>query len=460
LKVGEGESGLGETEGVRTLLGDPKRAIVKLSVPTIIGMSVQTVYNLADAFWVAGLGADALAAIGFFFPFFFMVMAVATGLGIGTASAISRRIGAGDKRGADRVASQSVGLMVSLGAALSLPLLIYSGRIFSSIGAGPAAAMATSYARIMFSGITVVFLANVGNSILRAEGDAKRAMRAMVLGSVLNIVLDPVFIYPLGLGVRGAAWASIFSMSISAGVLMWWLLIRADTYVSIRLVNLRFSRDVVVDILRVGAPSSFQQLSMSFTILVLNLIIVRVGGTDGVAVYSTGWRVVTVAILPLLGIASAVVPVVGAAYGAREFGKLRESFVYACRLGLAVEGVIGAATLLLAPEISAVFTYSPGARRISGDLTCFLQVIWIFYPGAALGIPASSVFQGTGRGLNALAATLLRTIVLSPPLCILFSSALGLGLVGVWMGLDLSNLLGSGVSYLWARHHISSISNR
>ena len=89
---------------------------------------------------------------------------------------------------------------MSLGAALSLPLLIYSGRIFISIGAGPAAAMATAYARIMFSGITAVFLANVGNSTLRAEADAKRAMRAMVLGSVLNIVLDPVFIYPPGWG--------------------------------------------------------------------------------------------------------------------------------------------------------------------------------------------------------------------------------------------------------------------
>jgi len=107
---------------------------------------------------------------------------------------------------------------------------------------------------------------------------------------------------------------------------------------------------------------------------------------------------VTVAILPFLRIASAVMPVAGAAYGAREFGKLRDSFVYACKLGLAVEGVIGAATLLLAPEISAVYPYSRGAPRILGDLTLLIQVIWMFYPGAALGIPASPVFQGTGVG--------------------------------------------------------------
>jgi len=100
--------------------------------------------------------------------------------------------GAGDKRGADRVACQSLGLMVSLGAAFSLPLLIYSGRIFISIGAGPAAAMATSYARIMFSGITAVFLANVGNSILRAEG-GQATDEGDGPGSVPNVVLELVF---------------------------------------------------------------------------------------------------------------------------------------------------------------------------------------------------------------------------------------------------------------------------
>lgn len=97
-----------ETEGIKILLGDPKKAIIKLSVPMIVAMSVQTVYNVVDAIWVSGVGADALSAVGFFFPFFFTMMALATGLGIGGGSAISRRIGAKDKEGADIVAAHTM----------------------------------------------------------------------------------------------------------------------------------------------------------------------------------------------------------------------------------------------------------------------------------------------------------------------------------------------------------------
>ncbi|UCC12802.1 MAG: MATE family efflux transporter, partial [candidate division WOR-3 bacterium] len=101
-----------QTEGVATLLGNPKKAIIKLSVPMIIALSVQTIYSFVDALWVAGLGADALSAVGFFFPFFIMIMALANGLGVGGGSAVSRRIGAGDKAGADKVAAHTMVLML------------------------------------------------------------------------------------------------------------------------------------------------------------------------------------------------------------------------------------------------------------------------------------------------------------------------------------------------------------
>jgi len=103
-----------ETKGIKTLLGDPKKAIITLSLPMIVAMSVQTIYNVVDAIWVSGLGADALSAVGFFFPFFFMLMAIATGIGIGGSSAVSRRIGARDKKGADNVAAHTVVIMLLL----------------------------------------------------------------------------------------------------------------------------------------------------------------------------------------------------------------------------------------------------------------------------------------------------------------------------------------------------------
>ncbi|MCK5561331.1 MAG: MATE family efflux transporter, partial [Thermoplasmata archaeon] len=117
------------TAGVRTLMGDPKKAIIKLAWPMIIAMSVNTIYNLVDAIWVSGLGRDALAAVGFFFPFFFMAISISTGIGIGGGAAISRRIGAKDKSGVDSVGSHTIMLMVIIAIIFTVPFLIFSENI-------------------------------------------------------------------------------------------------------------------------------------------------------------------------------------------------------------------------------------------------------------------------------------------------------------------------------------------
>ncbi|MDY6958112.1 MAG: MATE family efflux transporter, partial [Halobacteriota archaeon] len=325
------------------LLGDPKRAIVQLSIPMIIGMSVHTIYNLVDAIWVAGLGSDALAAVGFVFPIFFMLMGIATGLGTGGGAAISRMIGAKDKKGADSVAVHTIVIMLILVVVFTIPLLIFSSAIFTGMRAGSATEMSVEYARVIFAGTIFVFFTNIANALLRAEGDAKRAMQAMVFGTFLNIALDPIMIYTLEMGVAGAAWATVISLVITSILMMYWLIFKKDTYISLNFGNFRFDRDIVIDILRVGLPASVMQLSMAFTMLIMNLIIVMVNSTDGVAVYTTGWRVVTIAILPLLGISTAVVSVSGAAFGAKSFEKLNVVHLYSIRIGLMIEATIAVA---------------------------------------------------------------------------------------------------------------------
>jgi len=443
-----------KTDGVKTLLGEPRRAIIKLAIPMIVAMSVHTIYNFVDALWVSGLGPDALSALGFFFPFMFMSIALATGLGVGSTSSISRRIGAGDKVGADNVAVHTIIIMVIIATCFSIPLYIFAEDIFRQIGAAQTLEMTLSYARILFAGIIVLFFSNIANAILRAEGDTKRAMYAMVLGAVINIVLDPIFIYTLDLGVSGAAYATVLSMGITSMLLSYWLFFKADTYVSFAFRSFSFDSHIIRDIFKVGLPATVQQFSMSLTMLVMNIIIVEVGGTDGVAVYSTGWRVSTIAILPLLGIATAVVPVGGAAFGARAYDKLKGIFQYAIRIGLIMEVVIGIATFVLAPQIAGLFTQAEGAGRIADDLITFLRIILLFYPSAAFGIMSSSIFQGTGKGVNSLIATLLRTVIFTPPLSYILAITLGFKLPGVWWGLVVANILGAIISFSWVTIYI------
>ena len=447
-----------QTEGVKTLLDEPKKAIIRLALPMIVAMSVQTIYNFVDAIWVSGLGADALSAVGFFFPFFFMTMAIATGIGLGGGSAISRRIGARDKRGADNVAVHTVVIMFLAAVFLTVPLFIFAEKIFTLLGAGRTLAMAVSYARIMFVGTLIIFFANIANAILRSEGDVKRAMFAMVLGAVINIVLDPIFIYTFGLGVAGAAWATILSFSVTSLLLFNWLFFKKNSYVSFSFRKFRFKRDIVRDILRVGLPASAQQLSMSFTMLFINLILVRVAGTDGVAIYTIGWRVATIATLPLLGIATAVVSVSGAAFGQGAFKKLNITLMHALKIGVTIEVIVGIGVFFLAPQITAVFTRAQGATRIASDLVVFLRIMCFFYLATAFGMFSSSIFQGIGKGINALIATIVRSIALTLLFSILFAIILKMGLIGVWLGIALGNTIGSTVAFLWVKSYIRGLS--
>lgn len=447
-----------ETEGVKTLLGDPKKGIIKLALPMIIGLSAQTIYNVTDAIWVSGLGADALAAVGFFFPFFFLLMALATGISVGGSSAISRKIGSRNKEDADSVAIHSLIIGFILAISVGVPFFIFSDNIFSKMGAGRVTEMATGYARILFGGSIFIFFSNIANGILRGEGDAKRAMYALLLGSTLNIFLDPLFIYTFGLGVEGAAWATLISIIITSALLFNWLFLRKDTYVSIHFQKFKFKLGIIKEILKVGFPASVVQLSMSLSILALNIIVVKAGGTDGVAVFTTGWRVVMIGTLPLLGMATAVTAITGSAYGAKDIKKLDTAYIYAIKIGFLIEAGVALFTYAFAPWITMIFTYSQGAERIADDLTIFLKIITIFYPFVAFGMFSSAMFQGVGKGINSLMVTLLRTIILTAPLAYILS--MNFGLKGVWIGIVVGNIMGAITAFIWGRFHVKKLFER
>jgi putative MATE family efflux protein len=445
------------TSGMQTLAGDPKKAIIKLGLPMMFAMSIQTVYNLVDTFWVSGLGSEALAAVGFVFPFFFASIAISTGLGVGGGSAISRKFGAKDKQGADNVAVHTMILMLVLSILFAVPLFFFAESIFTSIGAGSTVGMATSYGKVIFAGSLFIFFPNVANAILRSEGDTKRAMNAMILGSVLNIILDPILIYTFDMGIVGAAWATVISLGVTAALMFNWLFFRRDTYITFDFRDFRFDRGILKDIFRVGFPASVQQSSMALMMLIMNVIIISVSDTDGVAVYTVGWRVATIAIAPVMGISTAVVTLSGFAYGAGSYEKLSSSHIYATKIAFLVETGIAVLTFILAPQIAYVFTMSESASHITGDLVVFIRIICLFYPMVSLGMLSSSLFQGIGKGVNALIATILRTLVYVPAFAALFAIYFGYGLAGIWWGIVVGNIIGSFVIFAWARLHISSL---
>ncbi|AKB82021.1 MATE family drug/sodium antiporter [Methanosarcina barkeri 3] len=456
-EVSAGYSGKKETDGVKILQGDPKKAIIKLSIPMIVAMSVQTIYSLIDTYWVSGLGADALAAMGFVFPFFFISMALSNGIGIGGGSAISRMIGARDKAGADNVAVHTIIVIILLSIAFTVPFYLFAPQLFALAGAGKATGLAVAYARAIFLGSIIIFFSNVANAILRSEGDSKRAMKAMILGGVLNVILDPIFIYTLNMGIAGAAWATVLSIGVSCVMMANWLFFKKDTYVAFNFKDFRFEKSIVKEIFSVALPASAQQLSMSLSMIFMNYIIVLVSSTDGVAVYATGWRIATIATSPLLGMATAVISVCGAAIGAHDYIKAKAALSYSTRVGFLIECVAGAFIFAFAMPIASIFTQSEGGAHITDDLAHFLRVMCTFYPMLALGLFSSSFFQGAGKGLNSLIATLLRTIVFTPLFAALLAFTFNMGQVGAWWGLVIGNGIGSLLMYIWAEYFLKAL---
>ncbi len=447
-----------KTHGVRMLLGDPKKAVLKLSIPMIIAMSVQTIYNLTDAFWVSLLGANELAATGFVFPVFFMVMALSTGVGMGATSALSRRIGSRDKKGADNVGIHAIILGLLISILITIPLFVLAENIFAAMGAGEVVGpLSVSYGQIIALGFPFMFFTNISNAILRGEGDTKRAMYAMVFGSVLNIVLDPILIFGLDMGIAGAALATSLSIGVTCIPIIYWLGIKKDTFVSLNWPDFKFEKDILKDIVRVGIPASVAQLSMSIMLVILNGIIVMVGSTDGVAIYSTGWRIASLALMPTLGIAAALVSVAGATFGEKAYEKTNIVHLYGTRLAVMWELTISLFVFVFASQIASVFTQSVDSARLFEDLTLFLRIMSLSYVFIPFGMLSGSMFQAVGRGGPALVVTLLRTIILAPIFAILFAFVFGDGLVGIWWGIVFGNAIGPSLGFSWIRKYLNDL---
>lgn len=443
------------TKGVKILLGDPKKAILKLSAPMMLAMLLQALYNIADGIWVAGLGADQLAAVGLFFPFFIIIVALGAGIGVGGSSAISRRIGERNKAVAEDTGAHTIVFAILVALVISVAALPFTGPLFSSLsGNGEVGRMAADYARILFAGAAVLVFSHIAGAILRGEGAAKKAMYGMAVGSCLNIVLDPLFIYGFGLGVVGAAWATLISIAISAALFSYWLFIQKKTYLRITFRDFKPKLGILREILSVGFPSSLAQLSMSVAMIVLNIVVIQAGGTDGVAVFTSGWRIVMVGTIPLLGMATGVVAVTGAAFGAKNKEKLKTAYLYAVKIGVLIELSVGILVAVFAGPISYIFSYSKGASRIQETLVVFLRITAVFYPAVPLGMLTSAMFRGIGKGTRSLIVTVLRTIILQVPICYLLGITFGFGLNGVWTGIVIANLIAVSVTFSWGKYTV------
>ncbi len=443
--------------GVDVMLGNPKHALIKMSIPLIVSLLITSFYNLIDAAWVSGIGADALAGVGFFTPIFMILVGFGNGLGSGAAFAISKYIGEEDKTKADNASIHSILIDIILSVVITILLLIFLNPILALMGAGQTIGYATDYGVIILSGSIFIILSNALYGIFRGEGDTKRPMYAMIASAVLNMVLDPIFIYSLNLGVKGAAVATIISAIFVILILVYWFYFKRDTYLKPYLGNFKFKRDISMDIVKVGIPASIQLLNNAFFAALFSALLAFVGSTDSVAVYSTGWRIVTIGTTPLLAIGTALISVIAANYGARNFENIQIAHRYAMRVSIVISIIVAILTNVFAGDIASIFASSGSSVRIAGELTSFLSWIVIYYPTMAVGVASTYVFQGVGRGLTAMFQTIMRETGFTIFFAYLLAVVFGFGVWGAWMGIVLGEVVSNNITMVWADWYIKKL---
>lgn len=446
-----------DSSNVGVMLGNPKRALLKMSLPLIVSLLISSFYNLIDAAWVSGLGADALAGVGFFTPIFMVLVGFGNGLGAGASFAISKYIGEENKLKADNASIHSILLDIIVSLVLTIVLLVFLNPILKIMGAGQTINYAVDYGMILLIGSIFIILSNALYGVFRGEGDSKRPMYAMIASAILNIILDPIFIYTLNLGVRGAAIATLISAVFVILILIYWFYIKKDTYLKPNLSNFNFNKDISRDIIKVGIPASIQLLNNAFFAAVFSALLVYVGSTDSVAVYSTGWRIVIISTTPLLAIGTALISVIAANFGAKNYKNIQIAHRYAMKVSLMLAVVVMVFTNVFAGEISSIFTSGGSSARISAELTSFIAWIVIYYPTMAVGVPSTYVFQGIGKGITAMFQTIMRETGFTIFFAVLFAVVLNYGVWGAWMGIVLGEIVSNNLTGIWADLEIKKL---
>lgn len=331
------------------------KALLALGLPTMIGMLINALYNLADTYFVGGLGTDQMAAVTVAFPLGQVVVGLGLLFGNGAAAYLSRLLGRGDKDTANKVASTSIYSSILIGAIVILCSIVFLKPILKQIGAIESVmpyAVAYSSIYITFS-IFNVFNVTM-NNIVSSEGAAKTAMCALMAGAVLNVILDPIFIYVLNLGVAGAAIATAFSQIVSTLVYLCYIL-RKKSVFNFRIKECCFSKEIMSEILKIGIPTLIFQLLTSLSIGMINDAAKEYGGS-ALAAMGPLTKIMSMGSLIVFGFLKGFQPIAGFSYGAKKFDRLHEAIKTSILWSTIFCVVFGLATTIFSTGIMALFT--------------------------------------------------------------------------------------------------------
>jgi putative MATE family efflux protein len=404
-------------------------------------------YNIIDTFWVARLGHEPIAALTVILPYSIIIMAIGVGTGVGVSSLVSRRFGEGDIAVTNRIAGQIFSLTIVFGGAFLVAAVFFADEILTLCGATPdIMEYGRQYLTVIGFGGFFVFFGMVSSELLRGSGDAVRPMIFMITAGIINIILDPFLIFGWwifpDMGVRGAALATVIAQGVGAVLALLYIVARKSAY-RIKLSYLKPDFNIIKDIYRVGLPSMLTEVSESVCFILLNNVLAGYGSM-AIAAIGIIIRVVDFAFMPIIGIAEALLPIIGFNYGARIWKRMWGSLKLAGTWLVVLLGIAVIIMEILAPQLVGIFSQESEMLDLAVPA---MRIVIIGLPIIGLSIIFVVTFQAMGKGREVLLLSLARQFIFFIPSIYLLPGFMGV--TGVWAAMPVSDVCGFLVTGFW-----------
>ena len=419
-------------EGITPLL-------FRISLPLMISMLVQALYNIVDSMFVARLSETALTAVSLAFPLQNLLIAFGVGTGVGMASFLSRKLGERDEESATKVAGNGISIasitwavFAVLGLTVVKPFLNLFSDDAELLG------LSTGYSEIVMVFSLFMFLSMMNERILQGTGDSFSSMLSQMTGAITNIILDPIFIFTLGFGVNGAAIATVIGQGVGCAVSF--ICVLRNRFIHIEPRHLKIEKRMVKAIYAVGAPTIITNSIGTVMTGAINAILIAFS-TTAVSIFSVYFKLQSFVFMPIFGLSSGMVPIIAYNYGARKRKRVTET-IWKGTFIASVIMVLGTLAFNFFPrELLFLFSATEEMYRIGIPA---LKMISLCFVPAAISIGLGSSFQATGYGVGTMIVSICRQLMVLIPVAYILSIFLGIN--GVWLSFIVAEIIGLVVS--------------
>lgn len=427
----------------------------KFSLPAVIGMVVNALYNIVDRIYIGHIdkvGHLAIAGVGVVFPAMLLSFAFALLVGLGSASNISLYLGRKERDKAEKVLGNSIVLGSIFSIAFTILVFYFMKKIIYFVGGSDLTyPYANEYLKIVALGFLPMSLGYVLNAAIRSDGNPKMAMLTLLLGTTVNVVLDPVFIFALGMGVKGAALATIISQTVS---FLWtiYYFVSSKSVMKLRRKNIRLHIRMSEKVLALGSSSFGVQIGVSAINYFMNVILRKYGGDLSIGAMAIIQSVMSLLLMPIFGINQGVQPILGYNYGARRYDRVKEALFKAVGVATVICVVGFILVELFAPYWVRMFTDEKTLVALAGY---GLRIQVMFFPIVGFQIVSSIYFQAVGKPKLSFFISVSRQILVLIPCLFLLSSIWELQ--GVWFATPASDFIATIVTFVLIRRELKHL---